>query len=527
MDYINQILSDKNKNKSEKWISENFSTFHFYINSLFELDISWKEKLYLHINSLNNPPTCYCKKSVKFINIKKGYRKYCSKYCLSNDLIVKKKRKETCIVKYGVDNPMKDSKVQEVYKKSLLEKYNVENISKLEETKQKVEKTNLNKFGVKYQSQRKEVKDKLSKLMIERTKSLNKKKKENLVLYLTDKVNKYTIDFIKLVDTSVYKLRCENNHQFEIHKNTLNDRINNNCTICTICNPINNESDAQNQIFNYISSIYRNKMIKNDRILIGMELDIYLPDANFAFEFNGVYWHSDKYKDKNYHINKTILCIEKGVQLIHIWEDDWKYKRSIVESRINNLLGKSNRIWARLCQVKEVSFNDTKLFLDENHIQGFVVSKYNIGLYYKDELVSLMTFGSLRRSLGQMKIDGNYELLRFCSKLNFSVIGGASKLFKYFKIKYRPTLVISYADRCWSNGNLYKRLGFRLDSITQPNYYYVVNGLRENRFNYRKDILVKEGYSKEKTEFEIMLERGINKIYDSGNLKFIYQTNIS
>jgi len=103
MDYIEQILSDKNKNKSEKWISENFSTFHSFINSLFSLDISWKEKLYLHINSLDTPPNCYCGKNVHFINITKGYRKYCSTYCLSNDSLIKQKKKETCVVKYGVD----------------------------------------------------------------------------------------------------------------------------------------------------------------------------------------------------------------------------------------------------------------------------------------------------------------------------------------------------------------------------------------------------------------------------------------
>jgi len=515
MDYIEQILSDKNKNKSEKWISENFSTFHSFINSLFYLDISWKEKLYLHIHSLDNSPNCYCGKNVHFISITKGYRKYCSTYCLSNDPSIKQKRKETCFVKYGVDNPMKDTKVQEIYKKSIMERYNVENISKLEETKRKVENTNLNKFGVKYLSQKQDVRDKLSIIMKEKTKNLNQKKKDNLILYLTDKVSKYNIKFVELVDTSIYKLICKNKHQFEIHKNTLNDRINNNNTICTICNPINNESDAQNQLYDYISSIYNNQVIKNDRTLIGMELDIYLSESKIAFEFNGVYWHSDKYKDKNYHVNKTNICLEKGVQLIHIWEDDWKYKRSIVESRINNLLGKSNRIWARLCQVKEVSFNDTKLFLDENHIQGSVVSKYNIGLYYKDKLVSLMTFGSLRKSLGQTKREDQYELLRFCNKLNFSITGGASKIFKYFKNKYNPNLVISYADRCWSNGNLYRRLGFSMDGITQPNYYYVVNGIRKNRFNYRKDILVKEGYDKEKTEFEIMSERGIDKIYDT------------
>ena len=520
MDYIKQILG-KDKFKSEKWINENLPTFFYYIDNL-SIGISWKEKLYLHINSIQTTPNCYCGNKVKFISVSKGYRKYCSTSCLSNDPSIKEKRKKTCIDKYKVDNPMKSSSVREKYKNSIIEKYNVDNISILDTTKQKVKNTNLSKFGVEYISQREDVKLNLSKRMSEKSKDLNLKRKENIILYLKNKLNDYNIEFITIIDTSLYKLKCQNNHEFEIHKNTLNDRTNNKNTICTVCNPINNESDSQNQLYDFISGIYKGDIIKNDRLLIGMELDIYLPELKIAFEFNGVYWHSDKYKDKNYHLNKTNLCLNKDIHLIHIWEDDWKYKKSIIESRINNLLGKYNRIWARLCEVKEVSYNDTKLFLDQNHIQGSVISKYNIGLYYKNELVSIMTFGSLRKSLGQNKKDGQYELLRFCNKLNFSIIGGASKLFKYFKNKYNPLLVISYADRCWSNGNLYKRLGFKMDGVTQPNYYYVINGIRKNRFNYRKDVLVKEGFDSKKTEFEIMSERGIDKIYDSGNIRFIY-----
>jgi len=113
-----------------------------------------------------------------------------------------------------------------------------------------------------------------------------------------------------------------------------------------------------------------------------------------------------------------------------------------------------------------------------------------------------------------------YEMLRFCNKLNISVIGGASKLFKYFINNYKPNYIVSYADRGYSNGNLYKQLGFELNSITLPNYYYVVDGIRKYRFNFRKDILVKQGFSKNKTEHEIMLERKIYRIYNSGNLKF-------
>jgi len=136
-----------------------------------------------------------------------------------------------------------------------------------------------------------------------------------------------------------------------------------------------------------------------------------------------------------------------------------------------------------------------------------------------------MTFGKNRRNLGiRITNDNEYELLRFCNKLNTTVIGGASKLFKYFITKYKPHQIISYADRCWSTGNLYLTLGFILENKTVPNYIYFDKNLnRFNRFNFRKDILVKKGYDKSKTEFEIMDELGYLRVFNSGNLKFLFK----
>ena len=134
-----------------------------------------------------------------------------------------------------------------------------------------------------------------------------------------------------------------------------------------------------------------------------------------------------------------------------------------------------------------------------------------------------MTFGKQRKNMGNKSEENTYELLRFCNKLNTSVIGGASKLFKYFIDNYKPEEIITYADRSWSQGNLYRKLGFDFIYETQPNYYYVVDGIRKNRFNFRKDILIKDGFDPNKTEREIMLERKIYRIYDSGQLKFIWK----
>ena len=161
-------------------------------------------------------------------------------------------------------------------------------------------------------------------------------------------------------------------------------------------------------------------------------------------------------------------------------------------------------------------------FLNENHIQGTVGGKINYGLYYDDELITIMTFGNGRNVMNGSNYE--WELLRFCNKINHSVIGGASKLLKHFIKENNPTNIISYADIRWSDGNLYNKLGFNYKNSSNPNYYYVVNKKREHRYKFRKDILVSEGFDSNKTEKQIMTERGYNRIYDCGNL--VYFTSL-
>ena len=294
------------------------------------------------------------------------------------------------------------------------------------------------------------------------------------------------------------------------------------CDGCPTCKGELSVSKQENELVQYIRTTYNSVINLNDRQVINpLELDIYLPFENIAIEYNGLYWHSSKKIDKNYHLLKTELCEKQGIKLIHIFEDEWLYKQDIVKSRLKSILGLTeNKIFARKCVIKEVSFKDSKLFLENNHIQGNVNAKYRYGLYYNDELVSIMTFGNKRKSLGSKAEENVYELLRFCNKLNTTVIGGASKLLKHFIKEHNPKEIISYCDRRWSNGDLYEKLGFVFDHYTQPNYFYIVNGKRENRFKYRKSELIKQGFDSNKTEEQIMSERGIKKIYDCGSILY-------
>jgi hypothetical protein len=319
------------------------------------------------------------------------------------------------------------------------------------------------------------------------------------------------------------KLKCNDcNKEYDIDRSLLFYRFKNKINPCTICNTVSElKSIKEKEVIDFLSSLGLN-LIKGDRdILNGKEIDILIPDFNIGIEFNGLYWHCEKYVDKDYHLNKTNVCESKGIHLIHIFEDEWVNNKDIVKSRLKNLFKLTeNKVYGRKCIIKEVNTKDKTKFLNDNHIQGTIGSKVNLGLYYNDELVSIMTFGKGRVVMNGVK--NEWELLRFCNKINHSVIGGASKLFKHFIKNYNPKQLISYADRRWSQGNLYDQLGFNKTHNSTPNYFYVVNNEREHRFKYRKNLLVEAGFDIKKTEREIMYDRGIYRIYDCGNLVYIY-----
>lgn len=277
-----------------------------------------------------------------------------------------------------------------------------------------------------------------------------------------------------------------------------------------------NYSINEDKIYEHIKTLYSNTIANDRKILKGYELDIYIPERKIAIEYNGLYWHSELKKDKNYHLNKTIECEKQGIRLIHIFEDEWLYKSEIWKSMLNNILGLTkNKVQARKCTIREAYSQEAIKFLNENHIQGWCPSQIKLGLYYNNELMSIMTFGKSRHFIGNGETE--YELLRFCNKLNTTVIGGASKLFNYFVKTYNPNSIISYADRRWSNGNLYNVLGFEFIHNSKPNYYYIIGTNRKNRFNFRKSILVKKyNCPKNMSEKEFCRQQKWYRIYDCG-----------
>lgn len=290
---------------------------------------------------------------------------------------------------------------------------------------------------------------------------------------------------------------------------------------------------TQTDIYNYIKSIYDGKVeINNRKIIQPLELDIYIPEKKIAIEFDGLLYHSygksgyaiynNLKENKKEHLTKTELCEKQGIQLLHIFENEWIdiNKRNIWKSVIKNKIGfVTNKIYARKCEIKKIDDLTKKTFLNDNHLQGNCSSSINLGLFYNNEIVSIMTFGKSRFS-----DEYKYELLRFCNKIDTIVVGSASKLLKHF-IKQYGKNIISYANRRWSIGSLYEKIGFKFLINREPNYFYFKTNenILYSRIKFQKHKLKKllAIYNEDLSETENMYNNGYRKIFDCGNKVYI------
>jgi len=430
---------------------------------------------------------------------------------------IKEKIKQTNLEKYGVTSPIKNEDIKEKIKKTNLEKYGVEYATQNNNIKEKMKKTNLERYGFEYPSQNNDIKEKISQ--IQKNNNLNKfkEKYKNILTYLEHNIDKY-INNNRLNATKI----CEdfNLHYREIH--ILYEYFSELFDFDFYFEQGN--SKVEKEVLDYVKSIYNNTIIENDRkILNGKELDIYIPNKNFAIEFDGLYYHSYsniEEVNKNYHINKTIECEKNNIHLFHIFENEWldEVKKDIWKSKISIKLHskKLNKLNGRDGIIKEIDSKIAKEFLNENHLQGYTNAKIKLGFFINNILYGVMTFGKSR-----FKKD-EYELIRF-SVLKYTIVRGLfSKFIKYFKKNYNINNLISYGNRRWTyKDNVYNSL-MELESISKPNYFYVKNRQLLSRQQFQKHKLknILEDFNPNKTELENMLNNKYRIIYDCGNYKY-------
>lgn len=242
--------------------------------------------------------------------------------------------RDTCMKKYGVDNIFKSKEFQDKIKEKLINEYGVDNVFKSKEFQDKIKKTNLEKYGVINPMQNKEIRNKALETY-----------NQNKVNFLNERFKKIDLSYLTIKNDYFY-LRCDKGHTFKIHKNIFYNRKTHKTIICTKCNPVNkNVSGLEIELLHFIQKNYPKEIITNSRKIISpLELDIYLPDLNLAFEFNGLYWHSiEQIQDINYHRKKADLANENEIFLINIWEDDWLLNKEKVKQNILNIL--QNKIY--------------------------------------------------------------------------------------------------------------------------------------------------------------------------------------
>lgn len=218
---------------------------------------------------------------------------------------------------------------------------------------------------------------------------------------------------------------------------------------------------------------------------------------------------------------------ERGLLLVHLWEDVWLSKREQVLSRIRSFCGHNKTLYARKTEIIALDHRQTAAFLDGNHLQGYVKAKYNYGITLNGNLVAVGCFSHVRPMKSKGMAYQSAELVRFATRSGYTIIGGLSKLIKHFLQKVQVNDLMTYADRDWSLGKGYHKLGFRQSDITPPAFLYVDIKTLNRYFPHRlpKEILNAHQAQNILNLDDFILQKGFVKLFNTGNLKYHLYTN--
>lgn len=470
-----------------------------------------------------------CKNPMQNEDVKKKTEKtnldrYGVKYPLLNEE-VKQKAEATLLRNYGVDSPLKSEIILKAAKETTINHYGMPCSLAASEVQEKIRQTNMEKYGCANPMQSKAVQEKsrsacLEKYGVECTfkaegvkqKIQAIKRSRNLDQNI-ERINKKRIEVLTsredCISSKTINFKCKTcGTEFSA------DTICYQGVHCPTCLK-KTVSAKEKQVLEYVQSIYSGPVIENDRRQIApYELDIYLPERSLAIEFDGTYWHSSEWKERTYHLDKTLACQTKGIRLIHVFEWEWDRNEALIKSLLKTALNLHEQtIYARQCEVREMSQSDYRAFLSLHHLQGPVNSQLRLGLFFDNEPVMVAGWGRSRFRSKEM------ELHRLCTKEGANVIGGFSKLIAHSELDH----FISYVDRAHFTGDGYRKLGFAEIGSTPPGYRWVdENGSSISRQMAQKSRLPKllgEEYDPEMTEVQNMVANGWMQVFDCGNLK--------
>lgn len=472
------------------------------------------------------------------------------RYGVSNSLQspeIRERSKHTNMKRFGVEHPAQSPEIKEKVRQTFQEHYGVDNAFQSEAVKQTIAQTNLQKYGTENPMQNADIQEKAKQTCLQ---------KYGAEFYATSKrrLERTMIDPSKFEQFDAFRQSPESyiRTNYEVAPTLTQLARDVGVDIATVSKYVctyqvqhlvaYRKSTMEQDVIKFLHDLDSSIIVEqhNRKIIAPKEIDIYLPEYKLGIECNPTCTHNSSIKDPwdvrilpyNYHKNKSVQARDAGVFLLHIFGYEWAHRQPIILSMLSNLLQHSkNRVYARNTEIVELTHAECAEFLEHNHRQGSTAAKIRLGLRdtQSGELVSVMTFNHLRSSLGKRKTDADvWELSRFCNLINTSVVGGASKLFKYFVNTYRPDKVVSFSDIAHTRGTLYSQLGFTAVSESAPGYVWV---------NYSDDTYLSRVACQKNhlhrlfsdvddvsqhTEAEIMEAHGYVRVYDSGVIRWEY-----
>lgn len=552
-----------------------FSGYKWYFpKHLKEHNITTKE-YYDRYLCVSKPACSICGAETKFLSLDRGYAKLCHKCSWSEGikkarttkaswsdekkLSIRKKAEATTLERHGVTNmfqlkevrdraisPEARKRAAEKTRKTCNEKYGVDNVFQLDSIREKAKNTKIERYGSETFSNREKAKktkeerygdagytnrEKATKTFQERYGTDNYLQVINAnhkaIQYQNEKIDEFEKEHDCTLVAKLVKQFGQGWYKAHIVEPIVESSQRTYIRNCDI--PIIEKYASDNhvssinelEVLDFVKNILGDVVVETNtrKVIPPYELDIYIPEKKLAIEYNGVYYHCDDVLGKEYHITKTVLCEKLGIRLIHIFENEWHAHKDICKALIKSALGLyDKRIYARDCKVKPVPSVDAKEFLNSNHLQGAINSSYQLGLYYNNELVQLITLGKSRFK------DGEFELLRMCSKLGWQIVGGFSKLM----CNQPYSEIVSYIDRSKFSGIGYFASGWKFISYTPISYFYANAKTTISRYQAQKHKLSKilQVFDPQLTEVENMKNNHWFRVYDCGNIKVRYTKKV-
>ena len=478
---------------------------------------------------LSVPVCCVCGEPTAYNKQTQTFNPHCCHLCAHKDPKIRQKIERTCmerygvpagcmapeavanaettnIKKYGVRKPFQSAEIQQKVVDTV-RAMGVTSTALLDDVRKQQETTNLKKYGVKKPFESTEIQQKVNQTFLD---TFNVKRYSMLMVppesydILNDYTAMYNLHVVRqktltkigeeLGTTGTTVSRYLQRHDIDIQYFIV--------------------SEDEKAVGDFVESlgipIERN--LRN--IISPKELDIYVPSHNLAIEFCGVYWHGERQgKYRTYHKEKHSACKEKGIQLITMYDWEWNTRQHQVQQKLRTLLGKnnSNTVYARKCSVQRISTEQKNNFFDDYHVQGTGPGSINYGLFFENELVAAISI-----------IDSSkeYVINRYATKSR--VVGGFTKLLKFFQRNHAPKRIVSFADLRWSNGDMYEKAGFKLEAEIPPDYAYIIGGEPKHKFAFRHAHLANKlpMYDPAKSEWENMYSHGFDRIWDCGKLRY-------